>query len=1497
MKKILSLLLSVILFMSVIPVSKASAAVYTPEEYTLPAGGTLDVSTLKLNTLRPVIYKLDKPGATYTITGETIGDTCLRIVISADCTVILDSATITAGISYDDGTDKHYSGGTKSHGVFEIGEGKSVEFRMNGTNIVNVKTYYGVSEPLIGILMGYKAKVTFSGTGSLDIGGRIGQKIYKDAGGNPIWSGMKSYVEMKSGQVIVNGLGNSNSSVDFYLPADAIDFKYYGGSFRNIRDDNSSSSQKTTSKAASGMIYRVEIPLSGSGYIKSGADGELAFWSSDDKLYAYQSDSSVKDYYVICNGKYYHYRSGSYGNDTTATATEVNDTTLTGGFNGSLSVQGEAASDVKMTFVRDNTDGISFTGTCTTDSNGRYNVTLVPGTYTVKMEIVSGNEITYKDKFTLSTETPVTRDINVMAIRGKVTDSDNNPLGSVIVSVTQGSISYSCKTDSEGNYAIVPFDFTETSFLAKTEKLGVQPAEASLTWNKTDGITWNPKIDTSSQSRIIYVSNESDLVTLANQADQLDGMTVELTSDIELKGSFKGITLPNKGRYARTTVTFNGNNHVISNLTMPLFIGDRDSLLGGNVSDLHLQGNIDNYEATNYLGSLASYVDSCTIDNCSFTGSIKSDKKDIVMGGLIGYAIGSTIKNSYVNLDIIKNTKNAGMGGIVGGVDENIDICNSYARIKDISNNNSGSNYVNGIGGIVAYSYTYKSDSACVNVKNCYAIIDNNTGTKKPYQISGQHISNAANKISFANNYSCGGTSVFASPWGDTQATDISSDVVKSQPGTSINGQKALVDCLNEYVNNNTGNGYRSWVLGADGYPELASLKSLSVKDVTAVYDGSSHSIELDGVPEGAVVSYSVDDINYGPDKPSITDAGSKTVYYKVTFSDETKSGSAKVTVTPAAIGISWGQTEFIYDGSLKIPHAAATGTSDRDSVSLTVGHTSGNATDAGSYVARVTGITGTGAGNYKLPADITRPYNINKADKAAPVGLTSQAETIRGKGDGVISNVTTDMEYRKDGETGYSPVLSDRIDNLEPGRYFVRIKTTANYNASADAEITVERGTGQLHIVVPEGREGYTVLTDRQYSDYHGVAVLTFILSDGYSKTDDFAVTVNGIKVMLDNDGRYTIPDITTDTVIEVRGVKDITAPAGTISVDNDMWDRFSDTIIFDNFYKDTRSVQITSSDNGSGVDTVSYYVSDKAMSAEEVRNITDWTEYTLPFNISPYNNYVIYAKLTDNAGNTAYISSEGIVIYSDAKVVTKSITYTKTTNKDMTAEIQLNGNKIREVSNGENILAGGADYTISEDGSEITINGTYLQSLAAGDYELRVTYISPEDNYISRNVNNDGSTTILLHIEKAQGSITGVSDISKQFDGNSVANPAFNATNNIAADSVKLEYKLKGADDSTYTAIAPAAPGEYIVRITVNADDNYEEAVITKEFKITPKPAAGNTGDRPSDNGSGSRPSDNDPAAGDVNDALYRFELLLACVAVLAVIPMKNRRTKKIN
>lgn len=178
MKRIFSLILSLLIMISMMPVGNVYAATYPPENHTLPAGGTLDVSKISSGKLTPVIYNLDQNGATYTITGQCTWSTCLRIVVSANCTIKLDSTTINAGITYNDNTDKIYSGGVDAHGVFEIKSDKTVDFQMAGVNRIYPQNYNAYQDSLLGILMDVSSKVSFSGTGSLNLGGRIGQKIY-----------------------------------------------------------------------------------------------------------------------------------------------------------------------------------------------------------------------------------------------------------------------------------------------------------------------------------------------------------------------------------------------------------------------------------------------------------------------------------------------------------------------------------------------------------------------------------------------------------------------------------------------------------------------------------------------------------------------------------------------------------------------------------------------------------------------------------------------------------------------------------------------------------------------------------------------------------------------------------------------------------------------------------------------------------------------------------------------------------------------------------------------------------------------------------------------------------------------------------------------------------------------------------------------------------------------------------------------------------------------
>ena len=56
--------------------------------------------------------------------------------------------------------------------------------------------------------------------------------------------------------------------------------------------------------------------------------------------------------------------------------------------------------------------------------------------------------------------------------------------------------------------------------------------------------------------------------------------------------------------------------------------------------------------------------------------------------------------------------------------------------------------------------------------------------------------------------------------------------------------------------------------------------------------------------------------------------------------------------------------------------------------------------------------------------------------------------------------------------------------------------------------------------------------------------------------------------------------------------------------------------------------------------------------------------------------------------------------------------------------------------------------------------------------------------------------------------------------------------------ADNAAIAYKAKGASDDTYTDVVPSKPGDYTVRATIAASDNYVSGVATADFTIAPMP-----------------------------------------------------------
>ena len=131
--------------------------------------------------------------------------------------------------------------------------------------------------------------------------------------------------------------------------------------------------------------------------------------------------------------------------------------------------------------------------------------------------------------------------------------------------------------------------------------------------------------------------------------------------------------------------------------------------------------------------------------------------------------------------------------------------------------------------------------------------------------------------------------------------------------------------------------------------------------------------------------------------------------------------------------------------------------------------------------------------------------------------------------------------------------------------------------------------------------------------------------------------------------------------TSIELKAQwEDITAPTGEISIGKNSWKAFLNKITFGLFFNDTKTVTITASDNSGDEVTVSYLLSDKALTADDLAE-KKFTAYTGGFDIEPNNEWIIYVMLTDEAGNVTYLSSDGIVLDNVAPVV-KGVENSKT-------------------------------------------------------------------------------------------------------------------------------------------------------------------------------------------------------------------------------------------
>jgi len=180
-----------------------------------------------------------------------------------------------------------------------------------------------------------------------------------------------------------------------------------------------------------------------------------------------------------------------------------------------------------------------------------------------------------------------------------------------------------------------------------------------------------------------------------------------------------------------------------------------------------------------------------------------------------------------------------------------------------------------------------------------------------------------------------------------------------------------------------------------------------------------------------------------------------------------------------------------------------------------------------------------------------TTSYTVSviNADQTAPAGLGWTDESVKGRSDGSINNVTAAMEYKPSAaaDTDWTPVAGSVIANLSPGSYDVRKAAKTNYNASPAVTVTIISGVSNTFTLTVNA----PVFDDTVYNDPRPAAKEISIKSSGNTDASIASITVSSDSFTIGGSGT-TVPYGQTITTWTIQPGDNLSAGThtGTITV-----------------------------------------------------------------------------------------------------------------------------------------------------------------------------------------------------------------------------------------------------------------------------------------------------------------------------------------------------------
>lgn len=326
----------------------------------------------------------------------------------------------------------------------------------------------------------------------------------------------------------------------------------------------------------------------------------------------------------------------------------------------------------------------------------------------------------------------------------------------------------------------------------------------------------------------------------------------------------------------------------------------------------------------------------------------------------------------------------------------------------------------------------------------------------------------------------------------------------------------------------------------------------------------------------------------------------------------------------------------------------------------------------------------------------------------------------------------------------------------VSTGVYTARVITLGNDNYTLEGADNISKKWSVSYAVADDASLSGTKGNNGWY-----VGAVTLTPPEGYKISNDGS-TWKDI-VTLNEEGknyvRYYLRDknggITDAKKVEIS--IDTVAPAGEIRIkDNSFTGRLLNIVNFRYFFSRTVNVNITGTDDTSGIDTIEYQ---KAARTSDYDKDGVWIKGS-SLTVDPGEKFIIYARITDNAGHQTIINSDGIVVYTDVATVSE-MNFTKSSRKNQDAGLTLNGNTVAEITKDGNRLEAG-NYTVIND--RLVFNADYLNSFEAGKHRLVVTYNPLGETFTTGESNGDTpqTTTITLNVKKASLKVSAVPEVT---------------------------------------------------------------------------------------------------------------------------------------